>query len=182
MILTIVGFIMLGLIMYLLFKEKSIPVIAFAVVPPIAAFLAGFSIEQVNEFIISGISTVSNMGILFIFSITFFGIMSDTGMFDFFVDRLVKLAGNNILLVGITTAIVACFAHLAGATITTVLITVPALLPVYRRLNLNPHLLLLITACAMGIMNLLPWGGPAARVAAVIDMPVNDLWICTLPI
>ena len=123
--LAIVGFIMLFLVVFLLFKEKSIPMILFITIPVIAAFIAGFSIEEVDGFIKDGIKTVSNMAILFIFSVTFFGIMSDAGMFDILVNKLVKKAGKNVVLIAIVTAIIAIFSHLDGATVTTVLVTIP---------------------------------------------------------
>lgn len=182
MYLSIIGFLMLFLIIYLLFKEKSTPMIVFITVPVIAAFAAGFSVEEVTKFITKGIGTVSSMSILFIFSVTFFGVMSDAGMFDFLVSKLVHKAGTNVILIAAITAIVAIFAHLDGATVTTVLVTVPAMLPLYRKLNIRPHLLLLVTGCGMGVMNLLPWGGPVARAAAVIGMDANELWHILIPL
>ena len=180
--LAIVGFIMLFLVVFLLFKEKSIPMILFITIPVIAAFIAGFSIEEVDGFIKDGIKTVSNMAILFIFSVTFFGIMSDAGMFDILVNKLVKKAGKNVVLIAIVTAIIAIFSHLDGATVTTVLVTIPALLPLYKKMNIRPQLLLLITGCGMGVMNLLPWGGPVVRAAAVLNMDVNNLWHLLIPV
>lgn len=180
--LAIIGFIMLFLIVFLLFKEKTIPMVIFITIPIIAAFIAGFSIEEVVEFIKAGTKTVSNMAILFIFSVTFFGVMSDAGMFDILVSKLVKKAGKNVVFIAIVTAIIAIFSHLDGATVTTVLVTIPALLPLYKKMNIRPQLLLLITGCGMGVMNLLPWGGPVVRAAAVINMDVNELWHILIPI
>lgn len=182
MYLAIVGFIMLFLVVFLLFKEKSIPMILFITIPVIVAFIAGFSIEEVVGFIKDGIKTVSNMAILFIFSVTFFGIMSDAGMFDILVNKLVKKAGKNVILIAVVTAIIAVFSHLDGATVTTVLVTIPALLPLYKKMNIRPQLLLLITGCGMGVMNLLPWGGPVVRAATVLNMDVNVLWHLLIPI
>lgn len=182
MYLSIIGFLMLFLIIYLLFKEKSTPMIVFITVPVIATFAAGFSVEEVTKFITKGIGTVSSMSILFIFSVTFFGVMSDTGMFDFLVSKLVNKAGTNVILIAAIIAIVAIFAHLDGTTVTIVLVTVPAMLPLYRKLNIRPHLLLLIIGCGMGVMNLLPWGGPVARAAAVIGMDANELWHIMIPV
>lgn len=182
MYLSIIGFLMLFLIIYLLFKEKSTPMIVFITVPVIATFAADFSVEEVTKFITKGIGTVSSMSILFIFSVTFFGVMSDAGMFDFLVSKLVNKAGTNVILIAAIIAIVVIFAHLDGATVTIVLVTVPAMLPLYRKLNIRPHLLLLIIGCGMGVMNLLPWGGSVARAAAVIGMDANELWYIIIPV
>ena len=43
--LSIVGFLMLAIILFLLFKGKSIPIVLFVTVPVIIAFAAGFSLR-----------------------------------------------------------------------------------------------------------------------------------------
>jgi CitMHS family citrate-Mg2+:H+ or citrate-Ca2+:H+ symporter len=182
MLLAIVGFLMLFVMMFLLFKGKTIPLVVFITVPVIAAFAGGFSVPEVSEFVKAGITKTSSMAVLFIFSVTFFGLMSDAGMFDAVVDKLVEKAGTNVISVAVVTAVVAIFSHLDGATVTTVLVTVPALLPLYKRLNIRPQLLLLIVGAGMGVMNLLPWGGPVARASAVLGMDPNELWHIMLPV
>ena len=108
--------------------------------------------------------------------------MSDTGMFDVIVNFLVKKAGNNVIAVTIATAIIATIAHLDGTTATTVLITIPALYPVYKAMKIDTKILLCLTGACMGVMNLLPWGGPVARAATVLSMDANDLWHILIPI
>lgn len=46
--LAIIGFIMLFLIVFLLFKEKTIPMVIFITIPIIAAFNAGLNIKVVE--------------------------------------------------------------------------------------------------------------------------------------
>ena len=127
-------------------------------------------------------SKTSPLGVLFLFSVVYFSVMSDAKMFDVVVDSLVKRVGHNVIAIAIVTAIIAIFSHLDGATVTTVLVTVPAMLPLYRKLNIRPQLLLLITGAGMGVMNLLPWGGPVARAAIVLEMDANMLWQTLIPI
>ncbi|CAM3817697.1 Citrate transporter [Vibrio aerogenes CECT 7868] len=182
MLMAVSGFLMLATIMYFLFRGRTIPVVVFITVPVLAAFLAGFSVEEVVSFIQFGIKKTSKMAVLFIFSVTFFGIMSDAGMFDGLVNKLVSKAGTNVVAVAVATAIIGIFSHLDGATVTTVLVTVPAMLPVYQKLNIRPHLLLLIVGCGMGVMNLLPWGGPVARAAVVLGTDPTTLWRHMIPL
>ncbi|CAM3156323.1 CitMHS family transporter [Vibrio diazotrophicus] len=182
MLMALSGFLMLATIMYFLFKGRTIPVVVFITVPVLAAFLAGFSVEEVVSFIEFGIKKTSKMAVLFIFSVTFFGIMSDAGMFDGLVNKLVSKAGTNVVAIAIATAVIGIISHLDGATVTTVLVTVPAMLPVYKKLNIRPHLLLLIVGCGMGVMNLLPWGGPVARAAVVLGIDPTSLWRTMIPL
>lgn len=41
---------------------------------------------------------------------------------------------------------------------------------------MNPYLLLLLVGTSASIMNMLPWGGPLGRTAAVLGMDVTELW------
>ncbi|WP_195479978.1 CitMHS family transporter [Coprococcus comes] len=179
---AIVGFVMIFLIVFLLLKGKMSPIVVLALIPTIAALLLGFSPKEIGGFIEEGISTTTSNGILFIFSVIYFGVMSDTGMFDVIVNFLVKKAGNNVIAVTVATAIIATIAHLDGTTATTVLITIPALYPVYKAMKIDPKILLCLTGACMGVMNLLPWGGPVARAATVLEMDANELWHILIPI
>lgn len=179
---ALIGFIMIFLIVFLLLKGKMSPIVVLALIPTVAALLLGFSPQEITGFIEDGISTTTSNGILFIFSVIYFGVMSDTGMFDVIVNFLVKKAGNNVIAVTVATAIIATIAHLDGTTATTVLITIPALYPVYKAMKIDTKILLCLTGACMGVMNLLPWGGPVARAATVLGMDANDLWHILIPI
>ena len=179
---ALIGFIMIFLIVFLLLKGKMSPIVVLALIPTVAALLLGFSPQEITGFIKDGISTTTSNGILFIFSVIYFGVMSDTGMFDVIVNFLVKKAGNNVIAVTVATAIIATIAHLDGTTATTVLITIPALYPVYKAMKIDTKILLCLTGACMGVMNLLPWGGPVARAATVLGMDANDLWHILIPI
>lgn len=179
---ALVGFLMIIAIVALLLKGKMSPIVVLTVVPTIAALILGFAPAEVMDFISEGIKTTTSNGILFIFSVIYFGVLADTGLFDVIVGWLVKKAGNNVIAVTVVTAIIATIAHLDGTTAVTVLITIPAMLPVYKRMKIDTRILLCITGACMGVMNLLPWGGPTARAATVLQMDATELWHMLIPI
>lgn len=179
---AVVGFAMIICIVALLLKGKMSPIVVLTVIPAVAALILGHGPVEIADFIKEGVNTTTNNGILFIFSVIYFGVMSDTGMFDVIVNFLVKKAGNNVIAVTVATAIIATIAHLDGTTATTVLITIPALYPVYKAMKIDAKILLCLTGACMGVMNLLPWGGPVARAATVLSMDANDLWHILIPI
>lgn len=158
------------------------PIVVLALIPAAAALILGHGPQEVAGFIKDGIGTTTSNGILFIFSVIYFGVMSDTGMFDVIVNFLIRRAGNNVIAVTVATAIIATIAHLDGTTATTVLITIPALYPVYKAMNIDGKILLCLTGACMGVMNLLPWGGPVARAATVLAMDANELWHILIPV
>ena len=51
----------------------------------------------------------------------------------------------------------------------------PAFLPIYRRLGMSPYLMLLLMCMSMGVMNMVPWGGPLGRALAVTGISASVL-------
>ncbi|MDP5069313.1 MAG: SLC13 family permease, partial [Congregibacter sp.] len=99
----------------------------------------------------------------FVFAITFFGILQDAGLFRPLLDAMVGLTKANVIAVTVATAVIGMLAHLDGAGATTFLLTIPALLPLYKQLRMSPYLMLLMLALGAGIFNMLPWAGPLGR-------------------
>lgn len=180
--LAFIGFLMVVVIIYCLMQSKATPAPIFIIVPIIAALIAGFPFTAIEGFIKSGVATTMTIAVLFIFSIVYFGVMSDVGLFDPMVNFLVKKSGSNVIMVTVATACISIVSHLDGALASTLLITIPAMLPIYKRLNIRPVVLLVIIGAAMSVMNLLPWGGPVARVGAILKTDVNELWQLLIPL
>ena len=71
-------------------RARCPPIVVLAVVPAIAALILRFSPVEIMGFIADGIKTTTSNGILFIFSVIYFGVLADTGLFDVIVGWLVK--------------------------------------------------------------------------------------------
>jgi CitMHS family citrate-Mg2+:H+ or citrate-Ca2+:H+ symporter len=181
MYLGIMGFLTMAIIIILLLKSKTVPSIAFIAVPVIMAIIGGCSIADIGEYVKAGVLDTAPTATLFIFSILFFGIMSDVGMFDRIIDALVKRAGNSVLAITMLTALVAMIGHLDGGGASTFLITIPAMLPIYKKMNMRKTTLMTICTASMGVMNLLPWGGPTMRAASVLEIDATALWKQLIP-
>lgn len=198
--LGVLGFLTVGIIVLLLLKKITVPALAFVAVPTVMALVAGFagvlpekalmvkdavetfSFLTVGRFMRVGVRATYETAALFIFSITFFCVLSDTGLFDRLISGLAKKAGNNVTMVCMLTTLIAMVAHLDGSGASTFLITIPAMLPMFKKLRMRNTSLLLIMVAAMGVMNLTPWGGPTLRAATVIKMDPNELWKSLLPL
>lgn len=183
--LAVLGFATIIMIIVLLLRNVTVPALAFIGVSTVTAAIlvatGTFTIKEMGEFIGAGVEGVHSTAALFIFSVLFFGIMTDVGMFDRIINALMKRVGNNVVGVAMMTCIIAMIGHLDGGGASTFLITIPAMLPVYKRLKMRPTTLLLICVTAMGVMNLLPWGGPTMRSATVLGIDPNELWMKILP-
>ena len=179
-ILALLGFATVIAVIVLLLRNVTVPALAFVSVSTITAAIlvatGAFTLDEMAGFIKEGVKGVHGTAILFIFSVLFFGVMTDAGMFDKIIGALMKKVGNNVIGVTLMTCLIAIIGHLDGGGASTFLITIPAMLPVYKRLHMRRETLLLICVTSMGVMNLLPWGGPTMRAASVLGVEPNDLW------
>ena len=179
-ILALLGFATVIAVIVLLLRNVTVPALAFVSVSTITAAIlvatGAFTLDEMAGFIKDGVKGVHSTAILFIFSVLFFGVMTDAGMFDKIIGALMKKVGNNVIGVTLMTCLIAIIGHLDGGGASTFLITIPAMLPVYKRLHMRRETLLLICVTSMGVMNLLPWGGPTMRAASVLGVEPNDLW------
>lgn len=180
--LAIIGFVMVLVLIVCLIRKIVIPPIAFILLPTIAALIAGFDPLAVNKFAASGISKMVSTVSLFVFSISFFSLMSDQGVFDPVVNFLIKKAGTNVTLVLLATAAVGIIGHLDGSGATTFIITITAMLPLFKKLKMDNRALMMIICVAIGVMNVCPWGGPTIRAATVLETDPNVLWHRLLPV
>lgn len=179
---SLIGFIMVLSLVFCLIKKKLLPPVAFILFPVIAALICGFSIVEIGEFAKTGIEGMVSTVSLFVFSISFFSLMSDVGIFDIIVNKLTGVAGKNVTAIMIATALIAVVGHLDGSGATTYIITTTAMLPIFKRMKLDKRALMLIISLAIGVMNLVPWGGPTIRAATVLNVSPSDLWHPLIPV
>ncbi len=182
----ILGLITIAAIVVTLFKSKTQPAIAFIVFPAILGIVlvaAGrINLGGISTMIKNGFTSTGPTAALFVFSVLYFGIMTDAGMFDVIINKLMKLVGDSVMGVCIMTAVIALIGHLDGGGASTFCIVIPAMLPVYERMHMRKTTLLRIAVLAMGVLNLMPWAGPTMRAATVIGEEAGALWMKLLPI
>lgn len=204
-VLAFIGFFGLILMVVLLLLDKTSPQVTFILSSSIVGFLligldslsifninleigkilgtksGVFGIKELAKFIESGVASVASTAALFIFSILFFTILAHAKVFDTIINALIKRSGNNIYGIMILSVAVAVIAHLDGSGASTFLIAIPALLPIYERFNIRKTTLMLVLTASMGVMNLLPWGGPTLRVATILQKDATELYFTLMP-
>ncbi len=178
--LATVGVITILAMLVSIMSKRISPLVALIALPIIAALLAGFGL-QTSGFIITGIKNVAPVVGMFVFAILFFGIMTDAGMLDPIIDRILKRVGTRPTRIVLGTALLALLVHLDGSGAVTFLVTIPAMLPLYTRLGMDKRILACVTAMAAGV-NFLPWTGPVLRSSAALHVPVSDLFQPLIPV
>jgi CitMHS family citrate-Mg2+:H+ or citrate-Ca2+:H+ symporter len=178
--LALLGFLMVATFMTLIMTRRLTPLTALIVVPTAFALLAGFA-SGLGDMMIDGIRTLAPTGVMLLFAILFFSIMSDTGLFDPLIERLLRLVHGDPLKILVGTVVLAAMVSLDGDGSTTYIIAIAALLPLYERFGMNRLYLCCLLMTTSGVMNLTPWGGPTARAASALELDPASLFLPLIP-
>lgn len=181
LILTLLGFGMVATFMTLIMIKKLSPLVALTLIPIVFALVAGFGGEELGAMMMAGIVKLAPTGVMLMFAILYFGIMIDAGLFDPIVRFILKLVGDDPLKIVVGSAVLAAFVSLDGDGSTTYMICIASMLPLYRRLNMDPLKLTCVTILAGGVMNLTPWGGPLARAASALHVDPAQVFVPMIP-
>ncbi|WP_342742123.1 CitMHS family transporter [Pseudomonas graminis] len=178
--LAILGVITILCLLAAVMSKRLSPLVALIALPIIAALIGGFGL-QTSGFIITGIKNVAPVVGMFVFAILFFGVMTDAGMLDPIIDRILRTVGTRPTRIVVGTALLALLVHLDGSGAVTFLVTIPAMLPLYTRLGIDRRILACVAAMAAGV-NFLPWTGPVLRSSAALHVPVSELFQPLIPV
>lgn len=150
-------------------SNRVAPLVALIAVPIIASLFAGFGLET-STFVVDGISKIAPVAGMFVFAILFFGILTDAGLLDPIVSRILNMVGERPSRITVGTAALALLIHLDGSGAVCFLVTIPAMLPLYDKLGMDRRVLACTAAMAAGV-NYLPWTGVTLRASAALDIP-----------
>lgn len=178
--LAILGFLTIIVFMYLIMSKRLSALIALMLVPAFFAVIGGFS-KGIGAMMLKGLEGVAPTGIMIMFAILYFGIMIDAGLFDPLIALILRIVQGDPLKIAFGTAILAAVVSLDGDGTTTFMITISAMLPLYKRIGMKPIILAGIAISASGVMNLLPWGGPTARVLASLNQTTGSVFVPVIP-
>jgi citrate-Mg2+:H+ or citrate-Ca2+:H+ symporter, CitMHS family len=122
-----------------------------------------------------GVQSVAGVAGMFIFAILYFGIVSDAGMLQPIIDRLLKAVGSDPARIAMGTALLALLVHLDGSGAVTFLVTIPVMRPLFERTGMDRRVLACAASMAAGV-NFLPWTGPMIRASSVLHVPATTLF------
>ena len=146
--LALIGVLTIVIMLVLIMTKKLQTLLALIIVPIIGCLVAGFTgnivleegvftVKTMGEFITAGLKSIAPTGVMFIFAILFFGILTDAGTFDPIIKKILQVVGKDPVKICIGTVILACLVHLDGSGAVTFLIAIPAMLPLYEKLGMR---------------------------------------------
>jgi citrate-Mg2+:H+ or citrate-Ca2+:H+ symporter, CitMHS family len=172
--LATVGLITIVVLLAAILSQKVSALTALIAVPVAAALAVGTG-KATATFIVHGIQTVAPVAGMFIFAILYFGVMTDAGMLDPIIDKILRTVGSDPPRIVVGTALLALLVHLDGSGAVTFLITIPVMRPLYDRLGMDRRVLACAASMAAGV-NFLPWTGPVIRASAALHLPVTEIF------
>ncbi|PAF39339.1 damage-inducible protein CinA [Terribacillus saccharophilus] len=179
--LTILGFSMMIVFTVLIMSKKLSPIVALTITPIFFALIGGFG-GSLGDMILEGLQTVASSAALLLFAILFFGILIDAGLFDPLIKKILVLVKGDPVKIAIGSAVLAMLIALDGDGTTTYMITVSAMLPLYKRIGMNPLVMATVAMLALSIISgMTPWGGPATRAIAVLGLDPSEFFVPLLP-
>ncbi|MBP2511708.1 MULTISPECIES: CitMHS family transporter [Agrobacterium] len=174
--LTFLGYSMVATFMALIMTKRMTAMVALMVVPIVFGLIAGAGTD-IGKMMMGGLVKLAPTAAMLFFGIIYFCIMTDAGLFDPLIRVVVKTAKGDPLRIIVGTAVMGTVVALDGDGATTYVICTAALLPVYRRLGIRLQYMATLVLMSIGIMNILPWGGPTARAASAMHLDVSEVFV-----
>ncbi len=199
--LAILAWLMIIVFMILIIRKKLTPFSALILVPVAFTLVGSFlglykGVDELKEianpglidqilvigtWTVAGIKKVSTTAVMLLFAILYFSIMLNAGLFDPVTKKMIQFAKGDPLKVLVATAIVSAAVSLNGDGTTTTLIVCTAFIPIYKELGMKVMNLGVLLILMNTIMNLLPWGGPTARVISILGIGESEILMALVP-
>lgn len=177
--LALIGALAIAALFVLILSQRLSPLVALIAVPIVAALAAGFGLSTAG-YAVKGVQNIGPVAGMFIFAILFFGILTDAGMLDPIIQRILRAVGGRPTRIVMGSALLALLIHLDGSGAVTFLVTIPAMLPLYTQLGLDKRILACVASMAAGV-NFLPWVGPMLRASAALHIPTSAIFAPLIP-
>ncbi len=178
--LALLGLLTVVALLAAIMSKRVSPLVALVLVPTVAAIAGGFGADT-GKFVVRGIRDIAPVAGMFVFAILYFGIVTDAGLLDPVIDRILRVVGVRPRRVVVGTALLALVVHLDGSGAVTFLVTIPAMLPLYERLGMDRRVLACAASLAAGV-NFLPWTGPTVRASAALGVQTAEVFNPLIPV
>lgn len=185
--LALLGFATVVLFIVLVMTGRVSAVVGLILTPVIFGLIGGFGAD-LGGMMIKGIVQTAPTAVMLVFALLYFLIMYEAGLFEPFINWILKVVGEDPVKIVLGTAALVMITGFDGDGATAVLITVTSMYPIYRKVGLNPLIIALLLGLILPVLNWLPWGGPAARAAislkvdlgAIVGPMIPALIICLI--
>lgn len=180
--LGLVGYAIILLVLLLVVWKRLYVIPTLILAPVLGALVAGFSLGDIGSFAGTGLEGIVGITAMFAFAVWYFSLMREHGLFDPLIERVVRGVARRPVFLTTGTVVIGMMTHLDGSGATTMLITIPAMLPLYDALDVDRKILAALVGLTAGTMNMVPWGGVVVRgVSAVEGATITNVYNPMIP-
>src|SRR3954462_7726941 len=123
---ALLGAASIAVLLALILSNRCSPLVALVLVATGAGLIGG-SGQQTGKFMVEGIIGIAPVVAMFVFAIVFFGVMTDAGLLDPIIARVLSLTGLRPTRIVIASALLALLVHLDGSGAVCFLVVIPAM-------------------------------------------------------
>jgi CitMHS family citrate-Mg2+:H+ or citrate-Ca2+:H+ symporter len=91
--LALLGVVTIGLLLQVIMTKRMSPLIALILIPLFANLAGGFGWDT-SKFVVGELQSLEPVVSMFVFAILFFSVVTDAGMLDPIIDRILRTVGT----------------------------------------------------------------------------------------
>ena len=177
--------ILLVVVLFAALLWNKIPTpITMMVIPFVFALIAGYTLLETATAVANQFnSLMTSVGYMILFSLIYFQVVTDCGMFDTIIDKLLDIVGTkiNVPVILILTAVISLIVSLTTNITAAYLVTVPIVLTLFKRFQMDRMAAIIICGTSLVIFSFLPWSFGLAMASQMIGAEINDLSAAAMP-
>lgn len=181
---TIIAIIMMAIVVGCILWNKIPMNFVMFVVPFVCLLALGFSLKETSGFILNQFNSImTSSGYMLLFGLVYFVMLSETGMFETIINKMIGMMGKkmNVVVIMVMTTVISCVAYLTANMSTTYLIVFPIMIQMYKRYKINRAYAFILCQTAISAMCWLPWGIGIVNSAMMANVSPEELSAASIP-
>ena len=183
--LTVVAILMVGTVIASVFLKKVPMQFTLCIIPVVCGLILGYPIKEIGDIAMSQImKSMQSAGIMCLFAMIYFTMLSETGMFNTITRQLIKLTRGrvSVYMVMILTSLVAGIGMMTATVVTAYTIVFPAMMPLYKKMKFDRAAAMIIAQTAIAGMCFLPWGIAVVNSSVFASVDAMELSRRLIPV
>ncbi len=167
----------------LMFKKIPTP-ITMMVIPVIFALFAGYTLDETLGAVGKQFNSLMlSVGYMILFSLIYFQSVTDSGMFDIIIDKLMGVVGDkiNVVVIFVLTSVISLIVSLTANITAAYLVTVPIIIGLYKRFNIDRVASIVLIGTSLVVFSFVPWSFGLAMAAETVGANLAELSAASMP-
>lgn len=171
------------LLVLIIWNKIATPIIMMSV-PVGFALICGYGMNDTLDMIMAQFhSVMGNMGYMLLFSLIYFQMLTETGMFEQMIQGVLNAVGENmnVVIVLVLTTVIALAVGLTTNIVAIYLIVFPIVIPLYKKFNMDRIAAVILAQTASCVFAFLPWNYNLTLGVASTGCDLKELVAASFP-